>query len=192
VLDANTSRGMMLRRLPGQLLLSLINGTSILVIVAAILVIVASQKVTHLAHDVATTMTNAALVRVGGRIPEIGKNLESASENVRALADVLKQLREDRSNLVDPYLLRLDASVDRLTADMRELKETRSMLVDALITKIGLWVSDGLRYLWVCSAKTETRSPQVKWVETKHNITPTPPIAPRCGCARGSPAPYRA
>ena len=162
MLDANTSRGMMLRRLPGQLLLSLINGTSILVIVAAILVIVASQKVTHLAHDVATTMTNAALVRVGGTIPGIGKDLESASENVRALADVLKQLREDRSNLVDPYLLRLDASLDHLAADIQELKSTRSMLVEALIARIGLLVSDGLRYLWVCSAKTETRSQQMK------------------------------
>jgi hypothetical protein len=161
-LDANTSRGRLLPRLAGQLLLALINGTSILVIVAAILVIVASQKVTHLAHDVATTMTNAALARVGGTIPGIAKDLESASENVRALADVLKQLRQDRANLADPYLLRLDASVDRLTADMQELKETRSMLVDALITKIGLWVSDGLRYLWVCSAKTETRSQQMK------------------------------
>ena len=106
-------------------------------------------------------MTNAALVRVGGTMPGLGKNLESASENVRALADQLKQLREDRSNLVDPYLLRLDASVDRLGADIQELKSTRSMVVEALITRIGLWVSDGLRYLWVCSAKSETPSQQM-------------------------------
>jgi hypothetical protein len=161
-LDANTGRRGPFRRFLGQLLLSLVNGTSILVIVAAVLVIVASQKITHLAHDVATTMTNAALVRVGGTVPGLGKNLEIASENVRAVADQLKQLREDRANLGDPYLTRLDDSLNRLTADVQELKSTRSLLVDALITRIGLWVSDGLRYLWVCSVKTEARSQPVK------------------------------
>jgi hypothetical protein len=39
--------------LPRQLLLALINGTAILVIVAAILALVALSKVTHLANDVA-------------------------------------------------------------------------------------------------------------------------------------------
>ena len=54
-----------LRRLPGQLLLALINGTALLVIVAAIRALVAISKVANLANDVASTMTNAVLSRIG-------------------------------------------------------------------------------------------------------------------------------
>ena len=46
------------------MLLALINATAILVIVAAILAIVALSKVTHLANDVASTMTDAVLSRI--------------------------------------------------------------------------------------------------------------------------------
>ena len=53
-----------LRRLPGQLLLALINGTALLVIVAAIIALVAISKVNNLANDVAST-TDAVLSRIG-------------------------------------------------------------------------------------------------------------------------------
>jgi hypothetical protein len=56
-----------LRRLPGQLLLALINGTALLVIVAAIIALVAISKVTNLANDVASTMTDAVLSRIGSQ-----------------------------------------------------------------------------------------------------------------------------
>jgi hypothetical protein len=58
-----------LQRLPGQLLLALVNGTAILVIAAAILTMIASSKVTHLAQNVASTMTDAVLSRVDGDFP---------------------------------------------------------------------------------------------------------------------------
>ena len=55
-----------LRRLPGQLVLALINATAILVIAAAILALVAMAKIDHLAGRVATTMTDAVLSKAGG------------------------------------------------------------------------------------------------------------------------------
>ena len=54
-----------LRRLPGQLLLVLVNATTILVIVAAILALVAVERINHLAGNVAATMTEAVLSKVG-------------------------------------------------------------------------------------------------------------------------------
>jgi histidine ammonia-lyase len=44
--------------------MALINGTAILVIVAAILALVATSKVTHLAENVAAMMTDAVLSRI--------------------------------------------------------------------------------------------------------------------------------
>ena len=46
-------------RLPGQLLLALINATAILVIVAAILVLVAISRVEHFGANIVATMTEA-------------------------------------------------------------------------------------------------------------------------------------
>jgi hypothetical protein len=44
--------------------MALINGTAILVIVAAVLALVATSKVTHLAENVSATMTDAVLSRI--------------------------------------------------------------------------------------------------------------------------------
>jgi hypothetical protein len=66
LLEPDSNRGELrarLWRLPRRLLLALINGTAILVIVAAILALVALSKVTHLANDVASTMTPIADIR---------------------------------------------------------------------------------------------------------------------------------
>src|SRR4051812_11083701 len=46
-----------LRRLPGQLLLALVNATVILVIVATILVLVAVNRINHFAENIVSTMT---------------------------------------------------------------------------------------------------------------------------------------
>ena len=51
-------------RLPGQLLLALINATAILVIVAAILALVAISRINHFAENVTATMTEAVLSKV--------------------------------------------------------------------------------------------------------------------------------
>src|SRR5260370_40474680 len=51
-------------RLPGQLLLALINATAILVIVAAIVTLVAIARINRFAENVVTTMTEAVLSKV--------------------------------------------------------------------------------------------------------------------------------
>jgi hypothetical protein len=51
-------------RLPGQLLLALINATAILVIAAAILALVAIAGINHFAENVVATMTEAVLSKV--------------------------------------------------------------------------------------------------------------------------------
>jgi hypothetical protein len=67
------------------LLLSLINGTAILVIVAVILALVALSKVTHLADDVASTMTDAVLSRMDGKPQQVLANLQNVAAEDHAL-----------------------------------------------------------------------------------------------------------
>ena len=52
------------RRLPGQSRLALINGTAMLVIVAAIVPLVAIARINHFAENIVETMTEAVLSKV--------------------------------------------------------------------------------------------------------------------------------
>ncbi len=67
-------------RLPGQLLLALINATAILVIAAAILALVAIVRVDNFAGNVVATMTEAALSKIDLPSKEVLANLRNLTE----------------------------------------------------------------------------------------------------------------
>ncbi|MEZ5875276.1 MAG: hypothetical protein R3D30_10780 [Hyphomicrobiales bacterium] len=57
--------------------MALINGTAILVILAAILAAIATSRVTHLAQNVAATMTDAVLSRVSENPRQIVQSIQA-------------------------------------------------------------------------------------------------------------------
>jgi len=81
-------------KLPGQLLLALINATAILVIVAAILALVAIARVDHLAENVVATMTEAVLSKVDLPAKDVLANLQKLTAEVRALRDAVGGARQ--------------------------------------------------------------------------------------------------
>ncbi len=66
------------------MLMALINGTAILVIVAAILALVATWKVTHLAENVASTMTDAVLSRIDVEPQQLLAGIHSVGDDAGA------------------------------------------------------------------------------------------------------------
>ena len=73
-----------LRKVPGQLLLALVNATALLVIVAAVLTLIACSRVVGLASTVASTMTEAVFSRMDVDPKEALTKLErSDSGNTR-------------------------------------------------------------------------------------------------------------
>jgi hypothetical protein len=91
-----------LRRLPGQLLLALVDGTAVLVIAAAI---VASSKLTHLAQNVTSTMTDAVLSRVDGDPRQVIQNIQRVSDHVHWPS------RSSRQKSVESLVLTLKSRV---------------------------------------------------------------------------------
>jgi len=81
-------------KLPGQLLLALINATAILVIVAAILALVAIARVDHFAENVVATMTEAVLSKVDLPAKDVLANLQKLTAEVRALRDAVGGARQ--------------------------------------------------------------------------------------------------
>jgi flagellar motility protein MotE (MotC chaperone) len=137
-------------RLPGQLLLALINGTAILVIVAAILALVALSKVTHLAEDVASTMTDAVLSRIDVKPQQVIANLQNVTADVHALAGLLKQARVEVPDRLEPEVANLNERLSALQASIDQLREARSSLVDEAINRIGRVLSENLETFKEC------------------------------------------
>ena len=86
-------------RLPGQLLLALINGTAILVIVASILALVALVRIEHFAATIVATTTNAVLSKIDLPSKDVLANIRELTGEVRALGNTLREIKagEDHS-----------------------------------------------------------------------------------------------
>ena len=136
--------------LPRQLLLALINATAILVIVAAILSLFAFSKVTHLANDVASTMTDAVLSRIDVKPQQVLTNLQNVAADVRALAASLKQARAEGSARLDPEVAKLSERLSTLQASVQQLGEARSSLIDEAITRKGSALAQSLQNFKEC------------------------------------------
>jgi hypothetical protein len=139
-----------LRRLPGQLLLALVNGTAILVILAAILAMIATSKVTHLAKNVASTMTDAVLSRVGENPREFVQSIQSISEDVRTLTVKLADAKTEGDAGLGSEVARLNERLGLLEASLERLRDARSDLMDELVAKAGNAVGDALQNIRVC------------------------------------------
>jgi len=152
---ANDDLSTRLRKLPGQLLLALVNGTAVLVILAAILAIIATSKVTHLAHNVASTMTDAVLSRVGEDPRHVVQNIQRVSDDVHALTMALKTAKSEGVPGLGPEVARLNQRLDELQSNLQRLRDARSTLIDELVAKVGNVAGDALQNLGTCPRPNE-------------------------------------
>ena len=134
-----------LRRLPLHLLLALINGTAILVIVAAILGLVALSRVNHLADNVASTMTDAVLSRINLEPQQVLATFKDVAADVDRLVGLLKQARSEGPSRLDPEVEKLSERLSALRASIKQLDEARLRLVDEAITRIGRALAETLQ-----------------------------------------------
>jgi hypothetical protein len=137
-------------RLPGQLFLALINATAILVIVAAILALVAFARLQHLAGNVASTMTEAVLARVDLKPGQALANLQSLTNEVRALADALRKAEARADPILQSRIATLKETLNGLRVSVDRLGEARLMLTDEAIARVGSAVTDALQKLGNC------------------------------------------
>jgi hypothetical protein len=139
-----------LRQLPRQLLLALINGTAILVIAAAILALIATSKVTHLAHTVAATMTDAVLSRVGENPRQAVENIRRVSEDVHTLTVALRRAKAEGVSGLGPEVADLNERLVSLQANLDRLRSARSDLMDEFVAKVGTVVGEALQNFTAC------------------------------------------
>jgi uncharacterized phage infection (PIP) family protein YhgE len=147
-----------LRKLPGELLLALVNGTAILVIVAAVLVLVASTKLMHLSETIAASATDAILSRAGAKPVEVIQKIDGISDDVNALRVALKRARDDGAPRIGDKIDRLSETLSALDANIEKLRDARTLFADELVTKAAVSVGQVIQNLRACPSGTRQGS----------------------------------
>jgi hypothetical protein len=139
-------------RLPGQLLLALINATAILVIVAAIVALVAIAHINHFAENVVATMTEAVLSKVDLPERDVLANIRNLTAEVRTLGNTLREIKDGERPALQPELAKLKEALTVLNVSLDRVGNARSLLTDEAIEQLGRTVTDGLMKLRDCSS----------------------------------------
>ena len=148
-------------RLPGQLLLALINATAILVIVAAILALVAIARIDHFAENVVATMTEAVLSKVDLPSKDVLANLRNLTEEVRTLGNTLRDIKVGENPVIQIEIARLKEALTALNASVDRLTNTRTILTDEAIAQLGRAVTDTLTQMRGCTSKVGQMQPSL-------------------------------
>jgi hypothetical protein len=147
-------------RLPGQLLLALINATAILVIAAAILALVAIARIDHFAGNLVATMTEAVLSKVDLPAKDVLANLRNLTAEVRTLGNALGEIKAGENSVLQFEIVRLKEALTVLNISVDRLGNARSILTDEAIGQLGRTVTDALMKLRDCSSNVGRMAPQ--------------------------------
>ena len=139
-------------RLPGQLLLALINATAIVVIVAAIVALVAIAQINRFAENVAATMTEAVLSKVDLPQKDVLANIRNLTTEVSTLGNTLREIKAGEHPALQPELAQLKEALTVLKVSVDRLASARSILTDEAIGQLGRTVTDALTRLRDCSS----------------------------------------
>ncbi len=146
-------------RLPGQLLLALINATTVLVIVAAIVALVAITRINHFAENVVATMTDAVLSKVDLPQKDVLANIRNLTAEVRTLGNTLRDVKTGAHPALQPELAQLKEALTVLNVSVNRLGSARSILTDEAIVQLGRSVTDALTKLRDCSSSARQMAP---------------------------------
>lgn len=155
-MERSESNGVSARlwKLPGQLLLALINATAILIIAAAILVLVVMARIGHFAGDVAATMTDAVLSEVELPPQEVLGNLQKLTAEVHALGQALGEIKPEENQIVVEEIKKLKDALNSLNISVSQLANARSLLTDEAVKRLGEAVTEMLMKLRNCAAES--------------------------------------
>jgi hypothetical protein len=146
-------------RLPGQLLLALINATAILVIVAAIVTLVAIARINRFAENVVATMTEAVLSKVDLPQKDVLGNIRNLTAEVSMLGNTLRDIKAGEHPALQPELAQLKEALAVLNVSVDRLGSARSILTTEAIGQLGRTVTDALTKLRDCSSGVRQMAP---------------------------------
>jgi hypothetical protein len=133
-----------LLRLPGDLLLALINGTAILVIIAAVLALIAITRLNNFAGHTASTMTEAVLSKIDLPSRDVLANLQDLRAEIRTLGDKLGEIRHGESPVLQAEIIQLERRLESFRTSIDRLSNARTVLITQAFDRLGQRVGETL------------------------------------------------
>jgi len=133
-----------LLKLPGDLLLAVINGTAILVIIAAVLALVAITHLNNLAGNIASTMTEAVLAKIDLPSRDVLTNLQDLRAEIRTLGDKLAEILHRDSPVLRIEIVQLQDRLDKFRMSIDRLSTARTALIAEALERVGQRFGDTL------------------------------------------------
>jgi hypothetical protein len=138
-------------RLPGQLLLTLINATAILVIAASILALVALVRIEHFAENISATMTQAVLSKIDLPPKDVLANVRELTGEVRALGNTLRETKAGENRVLESEIAHMKERLSAFSVSVDRLGNARAILTDEVAARFGDTVAQTLIKLKGCS-----------------------------------------
>jgi hypothetical protein len=143
-------RSARLWRLPGQLLLTLINATAILVIAASILALVALVRIEHFAENISATMTQAVLSKIDLPSKDVLANVRELTGEVRALGNTLRETKAGENRVLESEIAHMKERLSAFSVSVDRLGNARAILTDEVAARFGDTVAQTLIKLKDC------------------------------------------
>lgn len=137
-------------RLPGQLLLALINATALLVIAASVLALLVLHQVDEAGARVAGAVTGATLARLQVTPAEFKENLETLDERIKDISERLQNPELKAEPDLVRQLTGLNANLVGLREAANGIRAAGPDITDAAFEQAGKTVTDALRALNSC------------------------------------------
>lgn len=141
-------------RLPGNLLLALINATALLIIVACVLALLVMNKVEETGTRVAGAVTGATLARLQVTPAEFKDNLESLDTRLSEISERLKNRGEESDAALRRQLSELNANLVGLRQAADGIRSAGPDITAAAFDQAGDLLTDSLYTLRGCGVPT--------------------------------------
>ena len=151
--------GARLLRLPGQLLLALVNATALLVIIACVLVILVLNKVDMAGERMAGTVTEAALARLDVTPAQFKARLEALDGRLTRLSDQLNNPDLSDHWEVSQQLKELNGNLAQIRQAAKGLSAAGPDITATAFDQAGKLLTDSLFALRGCELPDRIDSP---------------------------------
>ena len=142
--------GARLMRLPGQLLLALVNATALLVIIACVLVIVVLNQVDTAGARIASTVTEATFSRLQVSPADFREKLQALDGRIETLSGQLANPDLQKDSALNFQLIELNANLRELKQAAASIRQAGPDATAAAFEQAGVMVTDALFALRGC------------------------------------------
>jgi hypothetical protein len=154
--DETQGIGRRLRQLPGQLMLSVINATALLVIAACVLTLMTFSHVENSVSRLSAVVVSAIFERVEFDAAKLAHRLHEAEQQIRDIRAAVKERVGAEDGPIGPRIEALTDGISGLRSDVAKLTTVKAQMTDQAFRTLGAALTEGIVGLRQCGTAVES------------------------------------